>query len=277
MRVIINADDLGKSLEVNHAIEDCIKNGLITSSTIMAGGEAFDDAIRIAKSYPQISFGVHLTIDDGDMSLTKAPVFTKVGITDDNGRFIRYGIKNVKSYSAELKEAIYYEWMAQINKVKDAGVNISHIDSHHHFHTIPALRKLLVNLLKNNDIHCVRLSLTKTLYMYLHHADFVTQRNPGVSSDANRQKTSNKENKLRIGLRVLHQLVWNFEMKHKFTTTDYFCSYGTFLKNEKTLSSFFINGTLELMCHPGHPDYSNETNSLKDLAVTINKISYNSL
>ena len=61
-RLIINSDDLGMSCEVNKQIEDCIRLGCITSSTLMANAPAFDGGVRIAKQYPQISVGVHLNI-----------------------------------------------------------------------------------------------------------------------------------------------------------------------------------------------------------------------
>lgn len=274
MKVIINADDLGKSLEVNHAIENCIKEELITSSTIMAVGDAFDDAIRIAKSYPQISFGVHLTIDDGDMSLTKAPIFVKEGITDSEGRFIRYGIKNVKKYSSELKDAIYKEWTAQIQKVKSAGVSISHVDSHHHNHTILSLKDILIKVLRDNGINRVRLSQTKTPSMYWHRV-FIVHPIKKQESVVNKHRIkSYKESKLHVVLDILRRFVWTAEMKRNFKTTDYFCSYATFLKNKETLHFFFKNRILELMCHPGHPDYMEETEELMKLPKEILKINY---
>lgn len=277
MKVIINADDLGKSLAVNCAIEDCIKKGLITSSTIMAGGEAFDDAVRIAKSYPQISFGVHLTIDDGDMSLTRTSIFVNEGITDSDGKFIRYGIKEVKTYSRELREAIYNEWTAQIQKVKNAGINISHVDSHHHNHTILPLRNTLVKVLKDNDIHCVRLNQAKTPSMYLHHISIVHPvAKPKLAAKV--QKTNiRRVSRMNIAVNILKYFMWAAKIRSNFKTTDYFCSFATFLKNREALCSFFKNGIIELMCHPGHPDYVGETDDLKMLPKDIIKINYSNL
>lgn len=276
MKVIINADDLGKSLEVNNAIEKCIQKGLITSTTIMACGSAFEDAIRIAKSYPQISFGVHLTIDDGDICLTKSEIFKKVGITDDKDRFIRHGIKSVDVYTKELKNAIYNEWNAQISRVREAGVNISHVDSHHHNHTILPLKKTLIKLLRDNKVKCVRLSQTKTISMYLHGISLFNPKENKSShfNDSSKVIYKNEHNKLFIALNILKRLVWTEQIKNIFATTDYFCSYAMFLNNKENLSSFFKNGTLELMCHPGHPNYEEETIALSLLDKNIVKTNY---
>ena len=86
-RLIINADDLGISKDVNKQIEECIHIGCITSSSLMANGPAFEDGIRIAKQYPQISVGVHLNIVEFT-PLTNADIFRKHGVLDSEGAFI---------------------------------------------------------------------------------------------------------------------------------------------------------------------------------------------
>ena len=60
MKIIINADDLGKSMKVNDAIFKLMDKNLITSSTIMANGDYVEDAIVRSKKYPNFSFGIHL-------------------------------------------------------------------------------------------------------------------------------------------------------------------------------------------------------------------------
>lgn len=277
MKVIINADDLGKSIEVNQAIENCIRKGLITSSTIMAGGEAFDDAVRISKSYPQISFGVHLTIDDGDMSLTKAPIFVKEGITDNEGRFVRYGINGVKFFSSELKEAIYNEWTAQIQRVKDAGVNVSHVDSHHHNHTNFALKGTLMRVLRDNGIRCVRLSQFKTVSMYLHRISIARPVIKPKLETKDHMASVGSIGEINIVMNILKSFMWTYKIKGNFKTTEYFCSFATFLRNKDTLCSFFKDGVVELMCHPGHLDYIRETEDLKKMPNDVVKTNYCSL
>lgn len=75
-RLIINADDLGMSAEVNAQIEKGITLGVLTSSSLMANAPEFNDGVRIAKQYPRVSVGVHLNIIEY-APLTNQEIFKK--------------------------------------------------------------------------------------------------------------------------------------------------------------------------------------------------------
>ena len=64
-RLIINADDFGLTQGVNRAIVESHHDGIVTSSTLMANGRAFDNAIQRAKSAPGLSVGCHVVLVDG--------------------------------------------------------------------------------------------------------------------------------------------------------------------------------------------------------------------
>jgi predicted glycoside hydrolase/deacetylase ChbG (UPF0249 family) len=153
MRVIVNADDLGMSEQVNAAIFGMLSAGRITSATIMANGPAVEAAIRELKSYPQASFGVH-------MNLTEfAPLSRASGLRpllDDTGRFCD-AMRNT-AWSFPLLSAMVEELSAQIAYLRDHGVRISQLDSHHHIHTIPAMFPVLKRLQMRFGIRRVRIS-----------------------------------------------------------------------------------------------------------------------
>src|SRR6202035_1894274 len=65
-RLIVNADDFGFTAGVNRAIAEAHTNGIVTSSTLMANGSAFNDAIRFAKQLPELSVGCHVVLIDGE-------------------------------------------------------------------------------------------------------------------------------------------------------------------------------------------------------------------
>ena len=69
MNVIINADDLGKSIEVNEAIFDMMARGSVTSATILANGPKLQNALTRLAHFPHCSFGVHLNADEFFRSL----------------------------------------------------------------------------------------------------------------------------------------------------------------------------------------------------------------
>lgn len=134
MKLIINADDLGRSIEVNNTIFHLIENNKVTSATIIANSLAVDDAINRVNLYPSISFGVHLTLA-GFKPLTCNSAFEK--LLDKNGNFNKK-IRQIQ-LTPKLKQAIFDEWCFQIGKILSYGVKISHIDSHYHVHTLPQL------------------------------------------------------------------------------------------------------------------------------------------
>jgi hypothetical protein len=84
LKVIVNADDLGTSLEVNNAIFQLIAMGRVTSATLLANGAALTDAAKRSKSFPQCSFGVHLNASQWQ-PLTHDPDLRP--ILDDSGCF----------------------------------------------------------------------------------------------------------------------------------------------------------------------------------------------
>ena len=67
MIVVLNADDFGSSPDTVKATIECFEQGALTSATIMAGMPATEEALAYARSRPDLSFGVHLTLTgDGD-------------------------------------------------------------------------------------------------------------------------------------------------------------------------------------------------------------------
>jgi len=153
MRTIVNADDLGMSEKVNAAIFGMMSLDRITSATIMANAPATDAAIRDLSKYPTKSFGVHLNLTEF-APLSAAPGLKP--LLDDRGAF-QDVIRGV-SWSASLLSAIATELAAQIESLRARGVRVSHIDSHHHVHTIPALFPVVKYLQAKFGIRKVRIS-----------------------------------------------------------------------------------------------------------------------
>src|SRR5258708_12455357 len=65
-RLIVNADDFGMTAGVNRAIVEAHSNGIVTSSTLMANGPAFEDAVGLAASVPRLTVGCHVVLIDGE-------------------------------------------------------------------------------------------------------------------------------------------------------------------------------------------------------------------
>lgn len=140
-RIIINADDFGYCEGVNQGIISAYKNGVVTSCSIMAGMPGFNQAIELLKENSELGCGVHMTL-----SCYKPVLKTHKTLVDENGYFFRR-ITKEKAIEFDLDE-LYLEFCAQIDKVIDAKIEISHIDSHHHVHTLEEFKPVIEKILK---------------------------------------------------------------------------------------------------------------------------------
>lgn len=269
LKIIINADDLGMSADVNDAIENAIKEGCISSSTIIANAPAFEDAIRIAKLYPHISFGLHLNIDEFS-PLTESSVFAKNGMINGGGCFKKeYLLKTEARINDDLMVAIYNEWKAQIEKVIKAGVIPSHLDSHEHTHGIFDLQPILMKLMKEYGITKVRRqpysSMQDMIATRLMHLNPISQ-SEYISQPVIKSAAKNHS----FIYRRFHQLLdgyrhrqWIRDMKRdEITMTDFFEGYQMFCSCYPRLYKYKKMESVELMTHPGHPGYAAETEML---------------
>lgn len=255
-KLIINADDLGISLDVDAQIEECIRKGAVTSCTLMANAPAFEDGVRIAKQYPQISVGVHLNLIEFK-PLTNADVFRKHGITDEGGNFIE-GAIFVMPINEELKSAVFEEWDSQISKVKEAGINPTHCDSHQHTHTIQALQEPLVKVLKKHGIKKVRRKMIPSIRLMMREKN-----HPTVKLDKSKAVKVKKRNVLyrrfHLFSVIIANLWWNHKMKKCFDMADSFYAFRHFFYDSQVLNLGNTSSIIELMCHPGHIAFQDET------------------
>lgn len=258
-KLIINADDLGISFEVNSQIEECIRRGVITSSTLMVNAPAFEDGVRIAKQYPHISVGVHLNLVEFS-PLTNVDVFKRHGVVGEDGDFIEGAIMCVH-IDEELRSAVYEEWDAQISKIESSGINPTHCDSHEHTHTITALQDVLCRVLKKHNITRVRRKIVPSILVMLR-----ARKRPAVRLDKSKamvpQKRSVVYRRFHIFSVIRACRKWNDNMIKSFSLSDNFFAFEIFYYDRKVLIMGGCNAVVELMCHPGHKAYQNETNNL---------------
>jgi predicted glycoside hydrolase/deacetylase ChbG (UPF0249 family) len=156
VRIIVNADDLGVSEVVNEAIFRAMERHMVTSATLLANGPEVARAARTVPRFSDCSFGVHLNLTEfkpvcagSSSSLSK--------ILNEQGCFNGNSIRQVPIGMPTLK-AIYREWCAQIEYLISLGVQPSHLDGHHHVHTIPQLLPVLAAMRRRYRINRVRIS-----------------------------------------------------------------------------------------------------------------------
>ena len=135
-RFFLNADDVGISNGVNRAVTSAIANGALRSISVITNLTHSIDAINIAKAYPDVKTGLHLNIMIGHAINDAEDVSY---LTDTFGKFrggfIRLFLLSI-FHKKELQSQIEIETIAQMDKLRDNGVVIDHIDSHRHVHMI---------------------------------------------------------------------------------------------------------------------------------------------
>jgi hopanoid biosynthesis associated protein HpnK len=156
-RLVVVADDLGRSPGVNRAIAEAVATGIVTAASLMAGGEAFDGALEVARRQPRLAVGLHATFCDGRAVLPRSLV---PGLVDETGRLetnpARAGVR-YWSRRKELIPQIEAEAEAQFERLAAAGVAPTHVDGHHHLHIHPLLFRILCRIAARRGVRWVRI------------------------------------------------------------------------------------------------------------------------
>lgn len=215
-RLIVNADDFGFTRDVNAGIIDAHVNGILTATTLMANGDAFDEAVALAAEHPSLDVGVHFVLIGGSSLLTGKPFPADVPSLT---RAV---------YAGELN--LYDEFAAQARKIRSAGIRPTHADTHKHTHLLPPVCRALVTVAEE------------------FHIPFL--RRPADLPLAYRAPLPVKL--VSIAMRRLAARIEPGALR----TTDHFAGFALTGRFEsKDLQSLFAqlpDGVTELMTHPGH-------------------------
>lgn len=152
----MNADDFGLTPGVNRAIVELHAAGALPSATLMATGRAFADAVRLAREYPTLGVGCHIVLTDGVPVLPPSSIPTLVG---SDGRSFRPSL--TKFIAALLlgrirADEITREAEAQIRRLQQAGVPVTHVDTHKHTHILPPVARPLLLAAERTGIRAIR-------------------------------------------------------------------------------------------------------------------------
>lgn len=154
--LVVTADDFGMSIEVNEAVEEAHRNGILTNASLVVAGAAAADAIRRAKRMPGLGVGLHLAIfgapaqqsgeaqqmiaPDGE-NLGEKPVSTGIGIM----------------FSPATRAAAKREIEAQFRAFGQSGLELGHLDGHWHCHQHPTILNLAIAAGRPLGLRAVRI------------------------------------------------------------------------------------------------------------------------
>jgi predicted glycoside hydrolase/deacetylase ChbG (UPF0249 family) len=239
VKLIINADDLGYTPIINQAIFDLHEHRRITSASLLLNLPHSQDAVNGLRSYPSLRVGVHL-------NLTKAcplsPPEKVPSLVSPSGEFWSTQSFYARALTNRINSAeVETELRAQIERAQSHGILPAHLDSHSHWHILPHLRKLVIQLAKAYQIPSIRQTAPRRTLLPFN-----------------------------LWLAMVDRKV---DPKSEFRTPDYLCSLHQWMRSDgkpadllynKVFGQLFAlsNMTLELVTHPGKlhdPDFSPDT------------------
>jgi predicted glycoside hydrolase/deacetylase ChbG (UPF0249 family) len=222
-QLVANADDFGFTRDVNQGIIEAHQHGILTATTIMANAAAFEDAVRLARENPELDLGAHLVLVGG-RSLSAA------------NALLPAGVPQLLAAIAARRIRIYEELSAQVRRILDTGLRLSHLDTHKHTHLAPPVLDAVARLAEEFKITWVRRPFDIPLTAARAGATRLTRATSG-------------------GLRLLRSRFHRVLATHNCRTTDHFAGFqitGRFRTAElAALIRALPEGSTEFMCHPG--------------------------
>jgi chitin disaccharide deacetylase len=228
-RLVINADDFGFTPDVNAGIIHAHRQGVLTATTLMANGDAFDDAVRLARETPTLDIGCHLVLVQGGSLVTGTPL-------PETARQLLTAL-------SKRHIDVYEELRAQVKKILAAGLRPTHLDSHKHTHALPNVFRVVVRLAHEFGIPYVRLPFDATVPFARVPLEFARRRYCAWAQAYNVRMTDHF-----LGFRLTGTLT-------EKSLAAAICSLR--------------QGTTEFMCHPGFlgPVLRNAQTRLKESRV----------
>ena len=222
-QLVVNADDFGFTPDVNQGIVEAHREGILTATTLMANGEAFDDAVRLARATPTLDVGCHLVLIGGESLVTK--------------RAFPATVSQLLVALAKREFRVYDELAAQVRRIVDAGLRPTHLDTHKHTHLAPPVLDAVARIAEEFGVRWVR----RPFDFPLNAMGGSVPRMKRLTSDA-----------LGLMRRRFHRVL----ARHGCRTTDHFAGFqitGRFRAAELVvLMGVIPEGSTELMVHPGH-------------------------
>ena len=155
-RLILNADDFGLTPGVNRAIGELQAIGALTSATLMARGAAFADAVAIARANPGLGVGCHIVFTDGAPVSPPETVPTLLGPDRRNLRPSLPAFLLAAVTGRIRPDELRREAVAQIRTLQEAGLHVTHVDTHKHTHTLPQIASPLLEAALETGVRAIR-------------------------------------------------------------------------------------------------------------------------
>ncbi|HEX4007491.1 MAG TPA: ChbG/HpnK family deacetylase [Acidobacteriaceae bacterium] len=244
MPLLINADDFGLTPGVNRSVAELHQTRALTSATLMATGAFFDDAIRVAKSHPTLEVGCHIVLVDGSPALPASQIPSLC----PGGQTLQPVLSRFAAdlYTGQVHDAeIEAEARAQIRRLQEAGLRVSHIDTHKHTHMFPRVLRPLLRAARACGIPAIRNPFEPRWALHATPGSSKMRRLAVVALGSQR--------------RAFFRLVYASGMVTTDGTIGVLATgtpdvEGALIGLLAALPATDPSATWELVCHPGYPD-----------------------
>ncbi len=154
--LIVNADDYGLTAAVSEAILRAHREGIVTSTSVLALAPAFATTARLLRDTDAIGIGAHLAAVGEDPPLLSArEIPTLVNARGYLPTSWRQLLPRIAARRIDLSD-VEREWSAQLDAMAAADLHVDHVDSHQHVHVFPGLRDVALRVARRHDIAAVR-------------------------------------------------------------------------------------------------------------------------
>lgn len=221
-QLVVNADDFGFTMDVNAGIVEAYQRGVLTATTLMANGAAFQDAVRLQRENRGLDVGCHLVLIGGRSLL-------------DRNREFPLTIGQLLEALTRRTLRPYDELRLQVAKILDAGIAPTHIDTHKHTHLFPPVLNAVAEIGEEFGIHWVRRPFDLPI---------TPDGTPWTRRVVSRC------------MRLLQGRFYRVLARHGCRTTDHFAGFqmtGRYTASDVVaLIKMLPEGSTEFMTHPGH-------------------------
>jgi hopanoid biosynthesis associated protein HpnK len=156
-RLIVNADDFGRSSSINEAVIRAHREGILTTASLMVNEPAAEEAVALAKQNPTLGVGLHLTLLQGHSALSHEQIPALVNEKNELCECpVLAGFKYF--FQPGVRAQLRKEIQAQLEKFQATGLKLDHVDSHHHLHMHPTVLGIVVDCVQRMGISRVRLT-----------------------------------------------------------------------------------------------------------------------
>jgi len=156
-RLIVNADDFGRSPSINLAVIRAHQEGVLTSASLMVNEPACAEAVALAKKNPKLGMGLHLTLLLGHSALPPEKI---PGLVNERGEFSNnpVGVGFRYFFNRSLREQLRAEIHAQFDRFRATGLPLDHVNGHLHLHLHPVVFRILMEDADKLGIRHLRLT-----------------------------------------------------------------------------------------------------------------------